>query len=107
MSWKSFLIRPIASFIARRVKRRATRAVAEQEKAFQNLIRKAKHTAFGQDHKFERIRTAADFAQQVPLRDYEGLRPYVDRIRAGEADILWPGRPRYFAKTSGTTSGVK
>src|SRR5690606_37023911 len=65
------------------------------------------HTAFGKDHGFDGIRTHEEFRQQVPVRDYEGLRPYVDRVVRGEADVLWKGRPLYFAKTSGTTSGTK
>ena len=71
------------------------------------LLQKAKNTAFGQDHGFAQIDNYEDFAKQVPVRDYEGIRSYVDRVVAGEADILWPGKPRYFSKTSGTTSGVK
>ena len=78
-----------------------------QEKVLKMLLKKAKNTAFGQDHGFAQIDNYEDFAKHVPLRDYEGLRPYVDKVVAGEADILWPGKPRYFSKTSGTTSGVK
>ncbi|MEM7573431.1 MAG: GH3 auxin-responsive promoter family protein [Bacteroidota bacterium] len=107
MSWKSILIRPFAYFLARRVKKRAAKAVAEQEKIFRQLISKGRLTAFGEDHDFAAISTHADYVQRVPLRDYEGLKGYVERIKAGEKDILWPGRPAYFAKTSGTTSGVK
>ena len=67
----------------------------------------AKNTAFGKDFNFDKINTYGDFKKHVPLNDYEGLKPYVDRIRKGEKDILWPGKPTYFAKTSGTTSGAK
>ncbi|MEL6275812.1 MAG: GH3 auxin-responsive promoter family protein, partial [Bacteroidota bacterium] len=107
MPWKSFLLRPIARQIAKRVKRKAAKAIEEQEKIFRNLITSAQTTQFGQDHAFHSIRTHADFVKQVPLRDYEGLRTYIDAIRAGDSHVLWPGRPKYFAKTSGTTSGVK
>ena len=85
----------------------AQNPIATQEKMLKMLLQKAKKTAFGQDHGFAQIENHEDFAKQVPIRDYEGLRPYVDRVVAGEADILWPGKPRYFSKTSGTTSGVK
>jgi hypothetical protein len=78
-----------------------------QHKTFLHLINKAKNTAFGRDHQFEQISTYDDFKKQVPIRDYEDLRPYIDRITHGEADVLWPGKPEYLAKTSGTTSGVK
>jgi hypothetical protein len=78
-----------------------------QHKTFSHLISKAKNTAFGRDHQFEQISTYDDFKKLVPVRDYEDLRPYIDRITHGEADVLWPGKPEYLAKTSGTTSGVK
>ena len=81
--------------------------IATQDKVFRKLLEKAKNTAFGQDHQFYQINNYEDFRKHVPIRDYEGLRPYVDKVVAGQADILWPGKPRYFSKTSGTTSGVK
>ena len=71
------------------------------------LIAKARHTAFGKDHHFSEVRTYEDFKKAVPIRDYEDLKQYVERIKSGENDVLWPGKPAYFAKTSGTTSGVK
>ena len=71
------------------------------------MISQAKKTAFGKDHDFENIKTFQDFATRVPVRDYEALKPYVDRTVSGEADVLWPNKPLYFAKTSGTTSGAK
>lgn len=78
-----------------------------QEKIFRTLLSKAAGTAFGKDHGFKDIKTYEDFKKAVPIRDYEGLRSYADRVVAGESDILWPGKPTYFAKTSGTTSGAK
>lgn len=107
MPWKSFLLKPIANFIAKRVKRKAAHAVAAQNRIFSQLIKRAQNTHFGRDHDFANIHSHADYTARVPLRDYEGLSHYVEAIRAGAADVLWPGRPRYFAKTSGTTSGVK
>lgn len=85
----------------------AQNPIATQDKVFRKLLEKAKNTAFGQDHQFSQINNYEDFRKHVPIRDYEGLRPYVDKVVAGQADILWPGKPRYFSKTSGTTSGVK
>src|SRR5690606_13282999 len=67
----------------------------------------AKNTAFGKDHDFENIDSFEEFTKRVPIRDYEELKPYVDRVVSGEEDVLWPGKPLYFAKTSGTTSGAK
>lgn len=107
MGLKSFLVKPFAKKIARDIERWSARAVEEQDKIFRNLIKVGKTTAFGRDHDFDGIRTIRDYQERVPIRDYEGLRPYVERIKNGESDILWKGRPRYFAKTSGTTSGVK
>jgi hypothetical protein len=107
MGIKSRLARPIARFIARTVRSEATSAVQDQKKIFEQLIRSARDTAFGKDHRFGEIHTHRDFAARVPLRDYEGIKPYIERIKSGERDVLWKGRPRYFAKTSGTTSGVK
>ncbi|MEO0045235.1 MAG: hypothetical protein RL705_426, partial [Bacteroidota bacterium] len=78
-----------------------------QNKVFQELIRQAKNTQFGKDHHFDQIQSPSDFAQQVPVRDYEQLKPYVDRVVKGEENVLWKGKPLYFAKTSGTTSGAK
>jgi len=107
MGIRSFLIKPFANKIARDIRRWSGQAVREQQKLFEKLISTGRQTAFGRDHDFEAIRTHADFVKRVPIRDYEGLRAYIDRIRAGEANVLWKGRPRYFAKTSGTTSGAK
>ena len=96
-----------ARLAAKETKRWASKPIETQEKVFQDLIKKAKDTAFGKDHDFANIRNMQDFQARVPVRDYEELRHYVDRVVAGEPDILWPGKPTYFAKTSGTTSGAK
>jgi hypothetical protein len=77
------------------------------EKDFKQLINKGRNTAFGHDHDFDNIKNYDDFKKRVPIRDYEGLKPYIQRVIAGERDVLWPGIPLYFCKTSGTTSGTK
>jgi hypothetical protein len=107
MGFRSTLIRPFARYIARSIDRWSANAVACQEKTLQTLTARAAGTAFGRDHGFSDIRSYEDFKKAVPIRDYEDLKPYVERIKAGENDVLWPGKPAYFAKTSGTTSGVK
>ncbi len=71
------------------------------------LIHKAKYTQFGKDHNFSKITSYEEFKQNVPIRDYEGLKGYIEQIKSGNSDVLWPGKPLYFAKTSGTTSGAK
>ena len=107
MGFKSKIVKPFAKLIAKDIHRWSQNAIAAQDKVFQNLIKKGSKTAFGKDHHFDEIKTYEDFKSQVPVRDYEGLKPYVERIKKGEKDVLWKGRPMYFAKTSGTTSGVK
>ncbi len=107
MGFRAALIRPFAHLTARRINRMAANAVADQDKILQYLLLRARNTAFGRDHHFSDINTFADFTQAVPVRDYEDLKPYIERIKKGEHDVLWPGLPAYFAKTSGTTSGVK
>lgn len=71
------------------------------------MVKEGSRTAFGREHSFDKIGSYNAFRAQVPLRDYEALRPWIERIKLGERDVLWPGLPKYFAKTSGTTSGVK
>ncbi|PST81799.1 hypothetical protein C7T94_18185 [Pedobacter yulinensis] len=107
MGLKASLSKPLAAFVVSRINRWKNNAVAAQEKTLKKLVAQAKNTAFGRDHDFASIRNHADFRVRVPVRDYEQLRPYVDRVVAGERDVMWPGKPLYFAKTSGTTSGVK
>ena len=85
----------------------AAKPVETQQKEFQKLITVGKQTIFGKDHGFEAIASYEDFKKQVPVRDYEALSPYIEKILAGEEDVLWKGKPVYFAKTSGTTSGTK
>ncbi|SHI94855.1 GH3 auxin-responsive promoter family protein [Aquimarina spongiae] len=107
MSLKALGAKIFAKRIRKKINKWASDPVGTQERVFRDLIKTAQNTAFGQDHDFRNIKTYADFAKQVPIRDYEALRPYVDRVVEGESDILWPGKPLYFAKTSGTTSGAK
>lgn len=106
-SLKALLAKPFAHLIQKKVSKWANNPLKTQEKVFKKLIKEAAQTAFGKDHDFQNIHTHDDFVKRVPIRDYEGLRSYVDRVVAGEKDILWKGKPLYFAKTSGTTSGAK
>ncbi|MBP9849689.1 MAG: GH3 auxin-responsive promoter family protein [Flavobacterium sp.] len=107
MSIKTVGAKIFAFLIHHKTQKWVNNPVATQQKVFQNLIAEAQNTQFGKDHDFASIQSFEAFAKQVPVRDYEALRPYVDRVVAGEADILWKGKPLYFAKTSGTTSGAK
>ncbi|MBK8969598.1 MAG: GH3 auxin-responsive promoter family protein [Lewinellaceae bacterium] len=107
MGFRSALIYPFAQYIGRRIRRMAANAVGDQEKIMYQLLSRAGQTAFGRDHHFSTIKTFDDFTRAVPIRDYEELKPYIERVKTGERDVLWPGLPAYFAKTSGTTSGAK
>ncbi len=107
MSIKSILAKQFAKKIYKKTQKWAQNPIETQQKVFQDLIRQAENTQFGKDHHFSQIKTFEDFAQHVPIRDYEGLKSYVDKVVKGEENILWKGKPLYFAKTSGTTSGAK
>ena len=106
-SVKAALSKPFAKYIAKRIKKWSSKPVETQQKVFDDLITEAKTTAFGKDHKFNEIKSYEDFKTRVPVRDYEELKPYVERVVGGEENVLWKGKPVYFAKTSGTTSGAK
>ncbi|MGB3606459.1 MAG: GH3 auxin-responsive promoter family protein [Psychroserpens sp.] len=106
-SLKSILAKLFAKRIEIAILKWSNNPIETQEIVFKELIKKAANTQFGRDHDFKSIVTYQDFAERVPIRDYEDLKPYVDRVVAGEQDILWKGKPLYFAKTSGTTSGAK
>lgn len=107
MSLKSFAAKIFAKIIRAQTTAWANKPVQTQQKVFQMLLHKAKNTAYGRAHNFASIKTPEDFRNNVKISDYEGVRPYVERILKGESDVLWPGKPLYFAKTSGTTSGAK
>ncbi len=107
MRWKSKVVLPYAKLIAKNVQKMARNAIKDQDSIRKTLIKRASSTQFGQEHNFNSIHNSQQFAENIPLRDYEALRPYINRIIEGKKDVLWPGKPKYFAKTSGTTSGVK
>lgn len=107
MKFKSFLAKPFASYIHKQIKKDTANAVADQEGIFLQLVKTGLKTEFGAEHGFSDIKNHKDFINQVGLRDYEDFIPYIDKIKQGKHNILWKGLPIYFAKTSGTTSGVK
>jgi hypothetical protein len=107
MSLKPFFAKIFAKIIYRKTQLWATNPITTQQQVFEDLIRQAKNTQFGIDHHFDQIKTFEDFTKNVPVRDYEGLKTYVDKVVKGEENVLWKGKPLYFAKTSGTTSGAK
>ena len=107
MSIKSVAAKLFASKIYNNTQTWSKKPIETQQKVFKSLIKAAKDTEFGKDHHFDKIKTFEDFKKQVPVRDYEDLRLYIDKVQLGQKDILWKGKPLYFAKTSGTTSGAK
>ncbi len=107
MSLKAFAAKIFANRIAKKTDKWVGQPVHTQQRVFNQLVAQAKDTVFGKDHQFNLIRSHQDFVERVPIRDYEELKGYVQQILDGKNDVLWPGKPIYFAKTSGTTSGAK
>ena len=107
MSLKGFAAKLLAQRSVARAMRTAKNPVAAQQAELRKLIAEGKNTAFGKEHGLEQVKDHATLVKTVPLRDYEALRPWIERIVKGERDVLWPGLPLYLCKTSGTTSGAK
>lgn len=107
MKIKSFLAKPFASYIYKGIRKSMQTAVADQENILKGLLKVGKTTDFGKEHKLQSVDQYAQFKQAIPIRDYEQLKPWVDQVKEGKHNILWKGKPIYFAKTSGTTSGTK
>jgi hypothetical protein len=108
MGLKAFISKYYAAWQVKKIASWEKNAIQIQESVRAGLIEKAKDTLFGKNHSFSSIKTYDDFKKQIPIRDYEELRePYINELTKGKENILWPGKPMYFSKTSGTTSGVK
>ena len=107
MKIKSFLAKPFAAYIYKGIRKDMLTAVSDQEGILKQLLKTVKITEYGKEHGLASANTYDEFRQAVPIQDYEQMRPYIDRIKAGKHNVLWKGRPIYFAKTSGTTSGIK
>ena len=107
MNLKSLLAKPFAQYIHKHIRRNSSNALSDQEAILKQLLKIGKGTVFGKDHHLEAVHTYEEFYQAIPIRDYELLKPYINQVKEGKENILWKGKPIYFAKTSGTTSGVK
>jgi len=107
MSLKSAASLVLGKYVHKKLISEAKQAVPFQNKVLSQLVYRAKETQFGIEHDFSSIRTYAEFKERVPVRDYEQLSTYIEAIKLGEHNVLWPGLPTYFCKTSGTTSGTK
>lgn len=107
MNLKVLLSKPLAIWAVHNQRKWAHSPGLTQQRVFKALISRAKHTLFGAIHHFRDIQTYADFKACVPIREYGDFVSYIDKIQAGESNVLWPGRPIYWAKTAGTTAGSK
>ncbi|OIQ97984.1 GH3 auxin-responsive promoter [mine drainage metagenome] len=107
MNLKSLLARPFAGYIYNKIQKGMQTALADQEAILKSLIKNGKATEFGKEHHLASVSNYEEFAAAVPVRDYEQFKPYIQKIKDGKQNILWKGKPIYFAKTSGTTSGIK
>ena len=107
MKIKSLLAKPFASYVNKSIRKSMTTALADQENIFTQLIKTGRQVSFGKEHHLQDVSDYTHYKQAVSIRDYEKLKPYIDQIKEGKHNVLWKGRPIYFAKTSGTTSGVK
>ncbi|MBZ0098157.1 MAG: GH3 auxin-responsive promoter family protein, partial [Taibaiella sp.] len=107
MKLKSLLAKPYASLVHSRIRKEMELAVSHQEAIMHYLLKNAAKTSFGTEHRFASIRNYEEYKAAVPIRDYEAFSPYIDKIKGGQQNVLWKGKPMYFAKTSGTTSGTK
>ena len=106
-NFKSLLANPFAKMVHYRLQKEAKNAVKDQQSILNQLIKIGQRTVFGKDHGLDKISDYASFKQAIPIRDYEGLKSYIEMVKKGTPNVLWKGLPIYFAKTSGTTSGIK
>lgn len=107
MKLKSLLAKPYAAVIQKKVRKNMANALADQQSIFLQQLKEGRKTIFGKDHHLSDVNTHAEYISAVPIRDYEGIKDYIEQIKNGTENVLWKGKPIYFAKTSGTTSGVK
>ncbi len=107
MKLKSFLAKPYAAVVQKRIRKSMTSAIVDQQSIFLQQIKDGCKTIFGKDHHLAEVGNHAEYTEAVPIKDYEGIKNYIEQIKAGTENVLWKGKPIYFAKTSGTTSGVK
>ncbi len=104
---KSLLAKPFAKMVYHKLQKEAKTAVADQQSILNQLVKIGKGTQFGKDHGLDQVVDYESFKKAVPIKDYEGLKSYIEEVKKGTPNVLWKGKPIYFAKTSGTTSGVK
>ena len=107
MGLKASLSKPFARAAMVELRMRTAQPGVAQIKQLNEILKSAEKTAFGKDHNLREGMSLESFQKNVPIRDYEGLKAYIEKAVKGDKDVLWPGMPMYFCKTSGTTSGTK
>lgn len=107
MNIKTILAKPYANLVYKGIRKGMHTALEDQQQILEELLKTGRKTNFGKDHQLENVKSHEEYRQAVPLRDYEQFKPYIEKIKQGSENVLWKGKPLYFAKTSGTTSGVK
>lgn len=107
MKIKSILAKPFAGYIYKTIQKNKLTAVSDQEQIMKQLIKVGRSTDYGKQLALKDVNSYGEYKQAVPVRDYEQMRPWIDKIIEGKHNVLWKGQPLYFAKTSGTTSGAK
>ena len=107
MFFPDLIIRAYAKYINKKNKLWINNPLDAQQKTFELLIKNGRKTVYGKKHQFEKIQNYNDFKNSIPVVEYEDIKPFISHIRKGEKNILWPGKPIYLCKTSGTTSGTK
>ncbi len=107
MKFKSLFAKPFASYVFKQVKKEMLTAVEDQELIFKELLKTGSKTVFGNDHYFLDVKNYEEYKSAVNISDYESYKLYINQIKEGKHNVLWKGQPIYFAKTSGTTSGIK
>ena len=93
MKFKSFLAKPFASYVYARIRKGMGTALQDQDAVFKELVKVGKTTEFGKEHGLDKVNNYEDFKKAIPIRDYESLKPWIDKIKEGKHNILWKGKP--------------
>ena len=107
MGLKASLSKPFARAAMVELRTKSAQPANAQLKQLNEIVKTAEKTSFGKDHGLRDGMSIEAYQRAVPVNDYEGIKSYLERAVAGEKNVVWPGLPKYFSKTSGTTSGAK
>ena len=106
LTFQKFLVSFITKNGSKRILKESENGINIQYKTLNYLLKKAEFTSFGKEYNFNKIKTYNDFKISIPVRNYEEFFPYINRIRNGEHNVLWPQKITWFAKSSGTTNNI-